>query len=206
MASSLLALAQKVLAVPTVYRTFGRALGAVHGRDRFARDHIRARPGDRVLDIGCGPADIVPHLPDVHYTGFDANADYITTATKMHGHRGEFYCKRVSEETLAAQPKFDVVLAIGVVHHLDDHEAQHLFGLAHGALAPGGRLITLDPVFVDGQSRVARYLIARDRGEHVRHENGYRDLATRVFSKVKPTICNDMLRVPYTILVLECER
>jgi SAM-dependent methyltransferase len=203
---SLLAPARKLLAVPFVYRTFGRLTGGVAGRVRFARDHIRARPGQRLLDIGCGPADILPHLPGVDYTGFDASEDYIATAKRVHGDKGQFYAKRVSEETLAGSDKFDVVLAIGLIHHLDDAEAEHLFRLAHGALAPGGRFVTLDCVYTDTQSRAARYIISRDRGEHVRDEKGYLDLAKRVFTKVTPSVYSDLLRIPYTHLILECER
>lgn len=199
-------IAQKILAVPIVYRTWGWVIGGVPGRERFAREHIRAKAGDRVLDIGCGPADILSHLPAVAYTGFDGNPEYIENAKRTHGDRGTFYCKLVSEESLAGGEKFDIVLAIGVVHHLEDAEAEHLHRLAHGALVPGGRLITVDPVFVDGQSRIARFLISRDRGEHVRNEDAYVALARRVFSKVTPVVRHDTLRIPYTNLVLECER
>lgn len=204
--SLLASVARKTLAVPIVYRTFGLLTGGPAGRTRFADEYIRAKNGDRVLDIGCGPADILPHLPDVEYTGFDANAEYIETASRVHGARGTFYCKRVSDETLPEGAQYDLVLAIGLLHHLDDAEAEHLFRLAHGALAPGGRLITLDGVYVDGQSRAARYLISRDRGQHVREEKGYLDLAKRVFARVRPAVSSNLLRIPYTHLILECVR
>lgn len=204
--SRLAPIARTMLAVPIVYRTFGWLTGAVAGRERFAHEHIRARAGDRVLDIGCGPADILPHLPDVDYTGFDASPAYIATAERVHGSRGKFSCKRVSEETLPEKGIFDIVLAIGLIHHLDDAEAEHFYRLAHSALAPGGRLITNDPVFVDGQSRVARYLISRDRGDHVRNEKAYLEIARRVFTSVAPAIVSDHLRIPYTHLILECQR
>src|SRR4030095_16582354 len=106
----------------------------------------------------CGPADILQHLPKLDYTGFDANPDYITTATRNYGDRGHFYCQRVSEEPLAANEGYDIVLAIGVLHHLDDAEAEKLFRLAHTALLPGGRLVTLDGVFTKEQSRLARLI------------------------------------------------
>ena len=195
----------RALALPVVYRVWGRLVG---GRDRgaFAREHIRAREGQRVLDIGCGPADILQYLPKVDYTGFDANPDYITTATRNYGDRGRFYCQRVSEESLSAHEGFDIVLAVGVLHHLDDAEAEQLFRLALAALVPGGRLITLDGVFVKGQSKVARLIVSRDRGQHVRDERGYLRIAERVFTKITPAVRTDLLTIPYTHLILECEK
>ncbi len=191
--------------MPVVYRTWGRLVGG-KDRGRFAREHIRAAEGQRILDIGCGPADILRYLPRVDYTGFDANPDYIAAATRNYGDRGRFYCQRVSHESLAANEGFDIVLAVGVLHHLDDAEAEQLFRLAHAALVPGGRLVTLDGVFADGQNPIAKLIISRDRGEHVRDERGYRTLADRVFSKVTPAVRTDLLNIPYTHLILECEK
>ena len=203
----MLALARRVLAVPLAYRAFSALVGGAAGRDVFVRDHVRARPGDRVLDVGCGPADIVGHLPDVDYTGFDMSAEYIATAKKSWGRRrARFYQKRVSEESLAEHSGFDVVLAIGLLHHLDDLEAAHLLELARAALVPGGRLVTLDGVFTRSQSAAARYLISRDRGRYVRDERGYLALAERVFPRVIPTVRSDLMRIPYTHLILECEK
>ena len=200
-----LRLAHRALAIPAIYRGWS---SFIRGNDpsSFARDHVRAEPGQRVLDIGCGPADILEYLPDVAYTGFDANAEYIATATKHHGDRGRFLCQRVDEAALASEPGFDVVLAVGVVHHLDDADAERLFRLASAALVPGGRLVTLDAVYIEGQNRIARLLISRDRGQYVRTERGYLDIAGRVFERTRPVIRTDMLRIPYTHLILECEK
>ena len=195
----------KALGLPVVYRAWVRLVG---GKDRgtFAREHIRAREGQRVLDIGCGPADVLQHLPKLDYTGFDANPEYITTTTRNYGDRGRFYCQRVSEESLAANEGYDIVLALGVLHHLDDAEAEQLFRLARAALVPGGRLVTLDGVFDKNQSRLARLIISRDRGQHVRDERGYRTIAERVFTKIHPVVRSDLLTIPYTHLILECEK
>lgn len=197
---------RKILARPAVYRVFGELVGAEPGRRRFVREHVRARPGDRVLDIGCGPADILPHLPAVEYVGFDANPDYITSARARHGSRGTFHCARVEEKTLAEHAGFDIVLAIGLLHHLTDEEATHLCRLAYAALRPGGRFVTLDGCWTDRQSRAARYLLSRDRGEHVRTPEAYELLARTVFPSVVRTVKEDMLRLPYTHAILEGTR
>ena len=73
------------------------------------------------------------------------------------GDRGEFACQRVSDATLAHGPGFDVVIASGIVHHLEDDEALQLFRLSLAALKPGGRLIT------HGLPYVPYSLIVRER-------------------------------------------
>jgi cyclopropane fatty-acyl-phospholipid synthase-like methyltransferase len=101
---------------------------------------------------------------------------------------------------------FDFVLAIGILHHLGDAEAAQLFRTAHGCLRTGGQLITLDNVYVEGQSPVAKYLISKDRGRHVRQPDQYADRARPVFSQVDGFIRHDLLRVPYSHFIMKCQK
>ena len=200
---------RSVLARPWAYQLFFNLIGAP-GRSRvLVRDYIRPRPGDRILEIGCGPGTIVPYLPESEYVGFDLSQEYIEQARKKFSAkfpRTKFVCERVSQYTLPQREYFEIVLALGILHHLDDSEALQLFRISHDALKPGGKLVTLDGVWTDDQSRSARYLLARDRGQFIRAEQQYIGLASEVFSKVTPSIRHDLLRIPYTHLVLECIR
>ena len=65
---------QRWLKVPFVYNRFQDLIGGNAMRRRFIRDDVRAKPGDKVIDIGCGPAQILPWLPDVDYLGLDLSA------------------------------------------------------------------------------------------------------------------------------------
>ena len=112
----------------------------------------------------------------------------------------------VNAELVRKYAGFDLVLATGVLHHLTDAEAVDLFRVAHAALKPGGRLVTLDGCFSPGQSFVARQMLKNDRGQYVRDEAGYLALARQVFVEVTPTVTTDLLRIPYTHLVMECRR
>jgi len=193
-----------VLDSAAAYNIFQHLMGADRGRREFVRCYVRPQSGQWVLDIGCGTADILAYLPDVHYYGFDSSQKYIDAARQRFGNRAALACTRVSESALEGIPKVDLALAIGVVHHLDNDEAVGLFQLAHSALKRGGRLVTLDCCFAPGQSRIARFLIAHDRGQNVRDERGYKSLAEGVFPTVKTYIRHDMARVPYTHLIMEC--
>jgi SAM-dependent methyltransferase len=193
---------RKILAIPAVYSAFTRFVG---GRDVFAKDYVRAKDGDRILDIGCGPGTMLGLLPEgVDYLGADMSEDYIESARAAYGPRGRFICQRVDKNAFEGQAGFDIVIASGLLHHLDDDQAADLIDIAHHVLKPGGRLVTLDGCYTPDQSALRRYLVSRDRGEHVRQSSAYVELAQRRFPEVKPTVLNDMMRIPYTLLAMEC--
>jgi len=199
---------RSLLAHPALFELFSRAVGAENIRSIYVRDFVRPREGDRILDIGCGPADILSHLPRVEYFGFDISPRYIESARNRFGDRGRFFCENVSAESLSREQagSFDISLAMGVLHHLDDGEAVSLFETAKRALKPGGRLVTFDGCYVPGQARLARYLLSRDRGRFVRDRDAYVSLARRVFGEVRSTVRHDLLRIPYTHIILECAK
>jgi SAM-dependent methyltransferase len=188
------------------YELYHQLIGANYRSRVLVSDYIRPRAGDKILDIGCGPGNMVPFLPHGQYLGVDANAAYIADARKRYGDRGEFVCERVSQHSLDQFGAFDIVLALGLVHHLDDAEAQDLFRLAYAALKPGGRLITNDGCYKAKQSAATRYLLSRDRGEYVRSQEEYEKLAHSCFSEVRSHIREDVLLIPYTHLIMECVR
>ena len=78
------------LKVPFLYNAFQGAIGGNALRRRLIRDHIRAKPRDKVIDIGCGPAQALRLLPNVTYLGIDTNADYIAFANADIWQPGHF--------------------------------------------------------------------------------------------------------------------
>ena len=195
---------RKLLELPALYRIFRHLVGRDSVRQWYSETYIRAQPGQRVLDIGCGTGDILNFLPDVDYVGFDMDPAYIDAARQRFGSRGAFFCEPVSAGVNVAAASFDIVIAHGVLHHLSDEEARALFKIARTALKPGGRMISIDPCFADGQSQISRLLVSRDRGRHVRRKEDYEVLAAAEFAHVSATVRHDLIRIPYTHLIMEC--
>lgn len=193
-----------VLAKPWVYRTFRGLVKSKAGRSALVDEYLKPRAGDAVLDIGCGTADVLEDFPEVQYLGFDASESYIRYARARHGARGTFVNARVSRDTVDGE--FDLVIALGVLHHLPDSDARDLFALADSVLKPTGRLVTVDPCFHDGQSALRRFVISLDRGEHVRMVGDYHELARESFSEVIGHVRTGLIRIPYSHAILECSR
>jgi SAM-dependent methyltransferase len=196
---------RSVLAIPRGYQFFFNLIGARKRSRILVREYIRPRRGDRILEIGCGPGTIVPFLPKTEYVGFDASPGYIERARNRFPD-AKFVCERVSQYTLPQRQYFDVVLALGIVHHLDDEEALQLFQIAYAGLKSRGKLVTLDGVWTKNQSRASRYIQARDRGQFIREEKAYVGLAEKVFPTIRSSIRHDLLRIPYAHIIMECVR
>lgn len=195
-----------LLSLPCFYDVFQFMARGTAYQARLARTYIRARPGDRVLDLGCGTGAMLACLPQVEYVGMDMSPAYIDACHRRHGGRGHFHCAMLTADTVERFGACDVVLAIGVVHHLDDTTAAELFLTARKILRPGGRLVTLDGVFTAEQSWLRRALLEADRGRYVRSEAAYRALASTAFDDVQATVVEDLFRIPYSNLIMECQR
>jgi len=193
----------KILALPLVYDFFTWAVGGNRYRQTLLREYIRPTPSCSILDIGCGTAEILKILSNVKYTGMDYNPAYIHSARRRFGYRATFTCERISLVGTKQSSQFDIAIALGVLHHLADGEAESLFEIAENCLKPGGRLITCDPVFVQGQSRIARHLIRMDRGLYPRNTEQYLALTKR-FQNIQHHVRNDLIHIPYTHIILEC--
>jgi SAM-dependent methyltransferase len=170
---------------PVVYETVQRLMGSPdRGRRRFAEHFVRAQPGDRVLDIGCGPAHLLAHLPDVEYIGWEPNGAYVAKARETFGDRGTFHVGLFGPAQARELAPVDIAIVSAVLHHIDDAQASELFDLLRQVVKPGGRVITLDNVFIERQNPIARFLISLDRGRHVRSPAGYEALARSAFAHV----------------------
>ena len=193
-----------LLDLPSVYTLF-RTIVRGDACRIYISEYVQPVPGEKVLDIGCGPGDILEDLPAVDYLGFDINPKYVDAAQKLFGHRGRFFCGDVGLTAIDEEAgSFDLVLATGVVHHLDDDHALRLFRLARRALKPGARLVTYDPCLVAGQPKLTRFVVSRDRGRYVRDSPQYAKLAAQVFPEVRSFVRQDLLRIPYSHVILQC--
>ena len=193
--------AKSALSLPSIFDLCQWLVGAPACHRRFIEGFVKPRPGERVVDLGCGTGASLRQLPEgISYVGLDLNPHYIQAARAQFGERATFICSDLVTADLSEFPPFDLAISVGVLHHLNDAQAPAVLQLARQVVRPGGRLVSMDPCYVQGQHRIAKFLLDHDRGNHIRDAEHYRrllaphgTLETRVFS--------DMLRIPYTTIV-----
>ena len=99
----------------------------------------RARPGDVVLELGCGPGDVLAAVaaacPEVRFLGLDVDARMVVHAQSRHAAPNvEFRLQDLAEEAADVRPR--VVFAIDVLHHV--HRLDALVAHVAEALLPDG--------------------------------------------------------------------
>ena len=104
----------------------------------------------KIVDFGCGPGSIIELLPDdIEYFGIDIEKNYIDSAIEKYSKRGTFICESIGSFASEKTNYFNVALASGLLHHLDDNDSIKLLEKASSVLKPGGRLVTLDNIFIE---------------------------------------------------------
>jgi SAM-dependent methyltransferase len=180
-----------IISIPWIYNLVQRVAGAELYRDNVVKNYIKPFDGCKILDIGCGTGEYVHHFYDYcktfEYYGFDGEGDYIEYGKELFKDKPNvhLYHKILSEEGVKEFNNFDIVMATGVMHHLDDAIVLSLLSLSKLALKPGGRLITYDPGKFEDMNWIERFFVKYDRGRDIRFERDYEALVKKVFTNYK---------------------
>ena len=117
-------------------------------RRRLVRDALAASPGERILDVGCGPGFyVVELLEEVGDAGSVVGVDSSPQMLAVAARRAEEHPNVAFHEADAASlpledESFDAILSVQVVEYVPD--ADRALAEMHRVLRPGGRVVVWD--------------------------------------------------------------
>jgi len=118
----------------------------------------------RMLDIGCGTGQALcrfasPPASFERILAIDHSAGMLESARRNVGRAGvsrvDFRQADVIEWLEGGGDRFDLITAIGFLHHLDDDQVREVISLMAMRLARGGRIVIADPVDPEGLAEPA---------------------------------------------------
>ena len=97
----------------------------------------------------------------------------------------------------------DLILCLGLLHHLDDRSARLMLKNCYEIINPGGKIISLDGAKQNDCGRFEELFYRVDRGKFIRSSADY----ARLFPK-NPNVYlhKNWLRIPYRYAVCQLEK
>ena len=157
-------------------------------RRRLVQEALSARPGERVLDVGCGSGFYVTELLDRvgregSVTGVDSAPAMLAVAAKRaEGRDNVAFYEADATNLPVADGTFDAAVSVQVLEYVPDATAA--LAEMHRALLPGGRVVIWDVDWATvswhttDHARMRRLLDAWDR--HLTHPSLPQTLAPRL--------------------------
>lgn len=154
-------------------------------RRTLVRSALGAAPGERILDVGCGPgfycAELVGEVGTTGaVVGLDGSTQMLRLATqRCAGHENVRFAEADATALPVDDAAFDAAICVQVLEYVDDVPAA--LAELHRTLRPGGRVVVWDIDWATlswhsrDSDRMARLLRAWD--EHLVHPSLPRTLA-----------------------------
>lgn len=198
--------AYRLITIPSIYKALMFSLGAESAISRYVTEILRPTAGMKMLDVGCGPANVLAFLPAVDYTGMDLNEKHIEFARARYGDLGRFLVGNAAIDLDGQEQAFDLINVSALLHHLSDDEAVRMFRALTPLLKQNGKIVTFDNVWLPKQRVGAKILNALDSGVNIRTPDGYLRLLDGLGLTVETRTFHDLLRIPYDHFVMIARR
>lgn len=117
---------------------------------RKIADIVSPKAGQKILDAGCGPGNLIVELkkrsPDTYITGLDMDPKILAVADRKI--KENSFVVSLVEASAAKMPfpdnTFDAVTSTLMIHHLTSEERKEMVREAYRVLKPGGNFFLYD--------------------------------------------------------------
>ncbi len=116
------------------------------------------------------------------------------------------FIKLNAYEAVELKQKFDFVLILGLLHHLDDIGVNNVLETAARHMHNDSILITVDPTIYNETTLIAKYLISKDRGKAIRNQSEIRELARNYFNQISHEERSDLYRFPWSHVIMKMKK
>ena len=138
---------------------------------RTIREQLPDQEGRRVLDVACGPGAFSELFPAETYVGVDMNQRYIDYATRHY--KGTFHVMDARKLEFE-EDTFDDVLVYGLLHHLNDEDAEAVLAGIARVLRPAGRALIIEDIPTESSLNLIGHLLHRiENGHFIRTAEEY---------------------------------
>ena len=108
---------------------------------KIFKDFVKALPGKKVLDLGCGPGFVEKYFSDKGYdiTGVDIAENMIKVAKKLAPEAK--YCNINVTDVSELEGEFDGVIGIHIAQFLDKDQLKEMFNSVYEKLEKNGKFL-----------------------------------------------------------------
>jgi SAM-dependent methyltransferase len=166
---------------PFINKTFDKLL---HGIDFRHKD---------ILDFGCGVGSICFKFDPEHYVGVDYDHRRIRYAQCLNRN---YQFLNFNGSTIDLQNQsLDYVLIMAVLHHIPSSQLNEYFHEFHRLLRVDGKIIVIEPCFLEGSRYRNWYMKTFDKGKYIRNQEEYMELFYRNYYRIEAvnTFCKNFV-------------
>jgi len=148
-----------------------------HLADRIINNIIKKKfpiENKFVLDFGCGIGSSCSMFQPDKYIGVDCDIKRIVYAKAQHPEYNFYFLN--TDILPVDENSVDYVLALSVIHHIDENQLHIYLDEFKRILKPDGMVIALEPCFLDRKCFSNLFMRVMDRGKFIHKEHEYRKL------------------------------
>lgn len=110
---------------------------------RIIKSFVRASHPKSVLELGCGTGILAPFFSKSAYLGIDIDKDSIEYAKRK---RPRYNFRVVDGTSMRLGTKFDAILVAGVIHHLNNSNAEKFIETIDIHLKKDGKVLIIEAI------------------------------------------------------------